>query len=444
MPETTAQNAPESDLTAGADASAPRAGADPLGYWQALTLDPCFILTSTNAPSLEAALEDLLETVKSAADQAPGAPVVLAEGWPAITADAPTENDLAVWKKKIVVYHTQYLALAVAVQNAFPALDIQTFSLASTLSALLEEPVLADLAPAALFSAEEPFGTPALTTLAAALTGSALSETPLSDTPEALPEPLVEDYGEILKLAHIAVGGSLIATDADAGQNSGSAPAPIEPGDPNSPGAPTPVTHFIGSDGNDLIDLDADLIHVDGGAGIDTLAVAALSEAATISFGSGGQVQLSLDEGAPVVLQNVERIAFEDQTLAFDAAGLAGQAYRLYQACFDRTPDSEGLGFWIKELDQGAVTLSEAAALFIASEEFTATYGASDMLTDVHYLALLYANVLDRAPDSEGFSYWRGQQEEGITRADMLVHFSESSENIARVAPAVDDGIWFS
>jgi Domain of unknown function (DUF4214) len=442
VPETTAQNAPESDLIAGADASVPQAGADPLGYWQALTLDPCFILTSTTAPSRDAALEDLLAAVKSAADQAPGATVVLAEGWPAITADTPTTDDLAVWKKKIAVYHDQYLALAVAVQNAFPALDIQTFPLASTLSALLDRPVLADVAPTTLFSAEDALGTPALTALAAVLTGSALSDAPLTDTPETLPERLVEDYAEIVKLAHIAVGGSLIAADQGADRDSGSAPAPVEPTTPVEL-APTSITDFIGSDGDDLIDLSADLVRVDGGAGIDTLAVAALSEVATITFGSGGRVQLNLDEDAPVVLQNVERIAFEDGTLAFDADGLAGQAYRLYQACFDRTPDTEGLGFWIKQLDAGNVTLTQAANLFIGSEEFAEVYGTPQALADVHYLALLYANVLDRVPDAAGFGFWRDQQENGLTRADMLVYFSESAENVARVATAIDDGIWY-
>lgn len=444
MPETTAQNAPESDLIAGADASAPQAGADPLGYWQALTLDPCFILTSTTTPSRDAALEDLLVAVKSAADQAPGATVVLAEGWPAITADTPTTDDLAVWKKKIAVYHDQYLALALAVQDAFPALNIQTFPLASTLSALLDRPVLADVAPTALFSAEETLGSPALTALAAVLTGSALSEAPLSDTPETLPERLVEDYAEIVKLAHIAVGGSLIAPAPDADRDSGSAPAPVEPATPLEPApAPTPITDFIGSDGDDLIDLSAALTRIDGGVGTDTLAVAALSEAATITFGSGGRVQLNLDENAPVVLQNVERIAFEDGTLAFDADGLAGQAYRLYQACFDRTPDTEGLGFWIKQLDAGNVTLTQAAQFFIGSEEFAEVYGAPEALADVHYLALLYANVLDRVPDAAGFGFWRDHQENGLTRADMLVYFSESTENVARVATAIDDGIWY-
>lgn len=434
MPETTAPNTPESDLAMGALASAPGLAVDPASYWQSLLADPCFIVTGTTAPSREVALADLLEAVKAAADQAPGSPIILAEGWPAVPVPHPTASDMAVWKKKIEVYNAQYLALAGAVQTAYPALEIQIFPLASELAKLLELPALSALDPAEFFSAEAPQGTPALSALAVLLTTAAQSETPLPDslqTADAWPVAWSDAYPEISAQAHVAVGGILHR------------PAVTDPDTPPSPTDPDLVTHFIGTEGDDLIDLSADLIRVEGGAGTDTLAVAALSETASITFGSNGRVQLDLAGRAPVVLQDVERIAFEDGTLAFDDDGLAGQAYRLYQACFDRTPDIEGLGFWIKQLDAGNVTLTEAANFFIGSEEFANVYGAPEALADVHYLALLYANVLDRLPDSEGFGFWREQQENGVTRADMLVYFSESTENIARVATAIDDGIWY-
>lgn len=442
MPETTVQDAPESDLVAGADASAPQMGADPVAYWQVLTLDPTFILTGTTAPSREAALEDLLTTVKTAADQTSGAPIVLAEGWPAITGDPPTQSDLAIWKKKIEVYHAQYLSLAAAVQDAFPALVIQTFPLASELATLLDAPVLAEVTITDLFTPDATLGTPALSALSAVLTGSALSDAPLpdvADAQDALPKVLAENYAEIIKLAHLAVGAALSDTGGE-NANDGGTPAPAEP---TPPVEPTPVTNFIGTDADDLIDLTADLAQIDGGGGTDTVAVAALSDTATITFDNGNLVQLTLAEDDPLVLENIERIAFEDRVLAFDDDGLAGQAYRLYQACFDRTPDTEGLGFWIKQLDAGRVTLNQAADFFIGSEEFAEIYGSPETLADVHYLALLYANVLDRVPDAQGFGFWRDQQEDGVTRADMLVYFSESTENVARVATAIDDGIWY-
>jgi hypothetical protein len=404
-----------------------------LTYWDALLLDPSFILTSTDAPSREVALEDLMNAVKQASDLAPDTPIVLVEGWPDVDAPLLTPGELADWKKKIEVYHGQYLAMVLSVQEAFPAQDIQVFPLASALSDLLETPILSGLSVTGLFAPDTPQGTPALLTLAAVLTGSTQSPTPLPDTvelPDTLPKVLSENYAEVVELAHLAVGGMLVTIpDTDV-----IIPELTEP---------EIVTSFMGSDANDLIDLTADLRQIDGGGGIDTLKVAALSETASVTRVDTERMQLGLADNDLVVLEHVERIAFEDGTLAFDDEGLAGQAYRLYQACFDRTPDSEGLGFWIEELDAGNVTLTQAADFFIGSEEFANVYGPPQTLPDVHYLSLLYANVLDRVPDSEGFGYWRDQQSNGVTRADMLVYFSESAENVIRVAPAIDDGIWY-
>ena len=89
------------------------------------------------------------------------------------------------------------------------------------------------------------------------------------------------------------------------------------------------------------------------------------------------------------------------------------------------------------------MTLKEAADLFLTSEEFAEVYGAPETVADVHYLTLLYANVLNRVPDQDGFGFWRDKQAEGVTRADMLVYFSESIENKSLVAEAIDDGIWY-
>ena len=221
-------------------------------------------------------------------------------------------------------------------------------------------------------------------------------------------------------------------------------PPPPDGETPTEQPAPVDETRYLGSDLDDRVTLTPALTLVDGGAGTDTLIVEADFAEARIIFGAAHEVLLDPGPEAPALtLQNVERIAFSDGTLAFDDDGLAGQAYRLYQACFDRVPDAEGLGFWIKQLDAGNVTLTDAANFFLTSREFANVYGEPDALADVHYLALLYANVLNRVPDQDGFAFWRDQQDKGITRADMLVHFSESAENKALVAEAIDDGIWY-
>jgi Ca2+-binding RTX toxin-like protein len=140
-----------------------------------------------------------------------------------------------------------------------------------------------------------------------------------------------------------------------------------------------------------------------------------------------------------IELHDVERVQFSDGIVAFDIDGVAGQAYRLYQAAFDRTPDISGLSFWVDSLDAGT-QLNAVAASFIASNEFNATYGS---LSDAQFVDQLYKNVLDRSADSTGLQFWVEQLESGaMDRARVLVGFSESAENVDLVGPAINDGIW--
>ena len=74
------------------------------------------------------------------------------------------------------------------------------------------------------------------------------------------------------------------------------------------------------------------------------------------------------------------------------------------------------------------------------SPEFQARYGA---LNNTQFVAQLYANVLDRAPDSGGLAYHVGHLNAGMTRADVLVGFSESPENQANVIGQIEHGMLF-
>lgn len=140
------------------------------------------------------------------------------------------------------------------------------------------------------------------------------------------------------------------------------------------------------------------------------------------------------------LLKDIERATFSDFNLGFDISGAAGQGYRLYKAAFDRTPDYSGLGYWIKELDDGA-SLSGVASSFIASPEFAAMYGANS--TDANFVKLLYNHVLHRDPDQAGYDYWLGDLAHGQSRASVLSLFSESPENKLQTADLVVTGIQY-
>lgn len=127
--------------------------------------------------------------------------------------------------------------------------------------------------------------------------------------------------------------------------------------------------------------------------------------------------------------------------VAFDtAAGQnAGEAYRLYKA-FDRAADISGEGYWLNALDNGA-KLKDVAQGFIASAEFQNLYGTN--ITDAQFITSLYSNFFHRAPDQTGQNYWLVALKSGVNRAEVLIGFSESPENIGQTAPLVLAGITY-
>lgn len=205
--------------------------------------------------------------------------------------------------------------------------------------------------------------------------------------------------------------------------------------------------------GDDVISVFArgsdGLIVVSGGMGKDVLEVTdLLASDALWLLDSGGYLALTpktenIGIGAQMILEGIERIEFADRHVAFDIDGNSGQAYRLYQAAFDRVPDTVGLGYWISELDSGKSDLPLISLSFIRSAEFQATYGNPGTVSDAQFVTLIYQNVLDRAPDQAGLNHWLNDLSNGYRREDLLTFFSESAENKANVIGAIDNGIEF-
>jgi Ca2+-binding RTX toxin-like protein len=140
-------------------------------------------------------------------------------------------------------------------------------------------------------------------------------------------------------------------------------------------------------------------------------------------------------------LYNIERIVFADQAYALSGDVQAAQAYRLYQAAFNRAPDKAGLGFWINQIEHG-LTLEQAAQSFMQSSEFKNMYGA-----DISHQALVekfYQNVLHRSGDAEGQHFWSGLLDNHqATPAQVLAAFAESAENQAALVGVMDAGFSF-
>lgn len=184
-------------------------------------------------------------------------------------------------------------------------------------------------------------------------------------------------------------------------------------------------------------------MNVTGTGGVDTVKYAGPASDYRVTVDQFASTVTRLDDPSDSdALASIERIMFDDRMLAIDIWGNAGQAYRLYQAAFDRTPDLGGLGFWIAQMDKG-IGLADMAAAFYSSDEFKGMYGANP--SSSAFLTRLYENILDRAPDQAGYAFWLDKLDQRqVTMQELLPLFSESSENQAALIGILEHGVTYT
>lgn len=201
---------------------------------------------------------------------------------------------------------------------------------------------------------------------------------------------------------------------------------------------------LFGLEGNDVLSGGKGNNVLDGGPGFDRAVYASKAAQFTIQPTADG-IQVSsvssFGGGINDTLRGIERIQFSDQCYSLKGDHNAASTYRLYQAAFNRAPDSFGLGYWTNKIDKGA-QLSEVAQGFMQSLEFKNMYGATPSSGEL--VQNLYQNVLHRAPDASGLQYWTGiLDKHHATSAQVLAFFAESPENQAALVGVTDAGFSF-
>ncbi len=196
------------------------------------------------------------------------------------------------------------------------------------------------------------------------------------------------------------------------------------------------------SGGNDTFEGGPGSDTINGGDGIDTAIYAGRSlfyqivTPAQASFGSfyvsGG------DEGGTDNLGGVDYLRFLDGTLTFDVNSEAAQIYRLYDTFLNRPPDVAGFDAYQQYLASGH-TLHDAAVNASASPEFQA---AASSLSNADFVAYIYENTLDRAPDPYGLQQYTALLDGGESRVDFAYSVINSDEHIQHTSPAVYAGLW--
>lgn len=195
-----------------------------------------------------------------------------------------------------------------------------------------------------------------------------------------------------------------------------------------------------GGAGNDTLAGSVGNTIIDAGSGLDSVTYSGSRAGFSIAqSGANYIVSDNIGTEGTDVLTSVERLVFTDSRVALDIDGVAGQTYRLYQAAFNRVPDVPGLTNWVNNID-AVMSLTQAANLFTQSAEFQIRYGSNP--TDTAFITALYDNVLHRIPDDGGLANWMNQlTAQVMTRAEVLVGFSESVENHINVVGVIQSGI---
>jgi Ca2+-binding RTX toxin-like protein len=182
---------------------------------------------------------------------------------------------------------------------------------------------------------------------------------------------------------------------------------------------------LIGGAGNDVIN---------GGDGYD---IAGYSGVRRAYVASSASVSGGL-EGGVDTLTGIEDLAFADGRLSFARDGQGAQVLRLYNAAFDRAPDQSGFEANLDAIEIGG-TLLFLANEFVNSVEFQTRFGGLD---DRQFVEQLYNFTLNRTGEPAGIQNWVDALGNGMTRAQVLLEFSESSEHKDLQQGVLDQGVW--
>jgi Ca2+-binding RTX toxin-like protein len=210
--------------------------------------------------------------------------------------------------------------------------------------------------------------------------------------------------------------------------------------------------------GNDFISGNGGDDTLDGGDGTDTSQIAAASTAATITINADGTISVTDRNGVEGTdtLVSIENIAFTDRTLDMNAFSSLTQLSNdqftelaeMYVAYFNRAPDAEGLFYWADKLAEGR-TMDQIAERFFDQDETRALY--TDPSNTDAFVTAVYANVLGRTPDADGFAFWTGKLAAGeVTQGAFVLKIILGAKNgggandVAYLSDKADVGLYFS
>ena len=170
---------------------------------------------------------------------------------------------------------------------------------------------------------------------------------------------------------------------------------------------PSPRTFASGS-GNEIFV---------GGAGSDTVNFnGSLANFSITKQGNTYTISDKSGTNGTDTVTNIESLKFTDLSVNLEIRGIAAatplanvqRISELYIAFFNRTPDADGLSYWLGQMNAGQSINQIAEAFYDAGKNFSNLTGFSATMTDQDFVNVIYRNVLGRSngADTEGLAYW--------------------------------------
>lgn len=197
---------------------------------------------------------------------------------------------------------------------------------------------------------------------------------------------------------------------------------------------------IIGDNANQTVHTGSGNDVINGGGGTDLLRGGTSSDTATfngssdhykVTYDYGKTIVTSLDNPSDVTtLVNVESLKFANQNVDVTShtQGLSWIA-TVYQNALGRQADLGGFQFWSAQTTGNGVSDGAATISLLNTSEIQQKTGvAFNTLDATAQIEFLYSEVLGRASDAAGKTYWMQQYQHGVSIADIATQVVQSAE----------------
>jgi hypothetical protein len=192
------------------------------------------------------------------------------------------------------------------------------------------------------------------------------------------------------------------------------------------------IDWFDGSDGDDTLEGHAGDDVLDGNGGIDTAVFDGERARFTLSAAADGVVVQDARGGGDGrdTLRDVERLRFDDRSLALDLDGHAGSVARLIGTLFgpQRLDDAALVGIGLRLKDEGASDI-QLARTAVDSGLFAAAAGSH---SNADFVRLVYRNVTGSEAGASDLQHYTAMLDSGATDQASLALWASETELVAQ------------